>query len=97
MKKSTNKIILAIVLLLCLAAPLASIWIDFGGGTDDAACEVIEGIAGPEPAMSVPAIGYEPSDEAEPWLFVLQVAIGITIFAVAYALLKRKTHDNVGQ
>lgn len=94
MNKTTNKIILVIILLLCLAVPIASAWIDFGGGTDDAACDVIHNITGHEgQVLEMNAIGYEPTDATEPWLFVLQVLIGICIFVAGYALLKKHTND----
>ncbi|MDO4771341.1 hypothetical protein [Porphyromonas sp.] len=98
MNKTTNKIILIVILLLCLAAPVASAWIDFGGGTDDAACEVIHNITGVEgQAIEMGAIGHEPTDASEPWLFVLQVLIGISVFVGGYILLKKHADDKSGQ
>lgn len=85
-----NIYMLIAVLLLCIAAPIASVWIDFGGGTDDAACEVIEMISGSNtPAIEMEAVGYEPTDATEPWLFVLQVVIGVVIFVAAVVALRR--------
>lgn len=94
MNKTTNKILLVVILLLCLAAPIASAWVDFGGGTDDAACDVIHSITGHEgQAIEMNAIGYEPTDAGEPWLFVLQVLIGISVFVTGYILLKKRADD----
>lgn len=98
MNKKYNKILLIVILLACLAVPVASAWIDFGGGTDDAACDVIHHITGQEgQAIEMEAIGYEPSDESEPWLFVLQIAIGIAIFVGGYFLLKKGADDKSQQ
>lgn len=95
MKKHTKNIILAVILLLCIAVPIISIFVDFGGGTDDAASGVVQEMTGQEQVLDVPKIGLEPSETAEPWLFVLQIAIGIAIFVVAYRLLHRLEKKNV--
>ncbi|MDN4754022.1 hypothetical protein QYZ87_05710 [Porphyromonadaceae bacterium W3.11] len=94
MKKRTKNIILAIILMLCIAVPVIGIFFDFGGGTDDAASGVVQSITGQEQVLDVPQIGYEPSEATEPWLFVLQIAIGIGIFVIAYIALNKLEEKN---
>lgn len=74
---------------LALALPIIGISVDFGSGTDDQAGEMVMRLApshDPSPFFS----GYEPSETAEPWLFVLQIAIGLALFAWALWTLKRR-------
>lgn len=74
---------------LALALPIIGISVDFGSGTDDQAGEMVMSLApshDPSPFFS----GYEPSETAEPWLFVLQIAIGLALFAWALWTLKRR-------
>lgn len=74
---------------LALALPIIGISVDFGSGTDDQAGEMVMRLApshDPSPFFS----GYEPSETAEPWLFVLQIAIGLVLFAWALWTLKRR-------
>lgn len=74
---------------LALALPIIGISVDFGSGTDDQAGEMVMSLApshDPSPFFS----GYEPSETAEPWLFVLQIVIGLALFAWALWTLKRR-------
>lgn len=87
--KKKYSIILALLGLLFLAAPIASMFIDFGSGTDDAACDVIEDVTGSGQFINIDTLGLEPSEAAEPWLFVLQVVIGLSIFFIAIWQLKK--------
>ncbi len=89
MKKS-NKITLILLGLLALAMPLLSIFVDFGQGSDDAAGTMIEHLA-PNYSIAERSFGYEPSEAAEPWLFVLQVLIGLAIFGFALYIYIKKT------
>lgn len=74
-----------------LALPIVGIVVDFGSGTDDQAGEMVTSLApGYEPSPFFTA--YEPSEAAEPWLFVLQIVIGMSLFAWAlYTLGKRQS------
>lgn len=89
MKKNSKQILLILIMLLCLAVPILSQFVDFGGGTDDAASEIVQGITGKEQVLQTPAIGFEPSEALEPWMFVLQIAIGVAIFIAAFIALKK--------
>ncbi|GAD05608.1 hypothetical protein HQ45_05880 [Porphyromonas crevioricanis] len=93
MKNLSNRIILSLLALLALAVPIVGIFVDFGGGTDDAAGEMIGQITpGFEPSDR--SFGISPSEEAEPWLFVLQILIGLILFAIAlYALNKNHKRE----
>ncbi|SUB89024.1 cobalt transport protein CbiN [Porphyromonas macacae] len=93
-KKTTHIIILLICGILFIAAPVMSIFFDFGSGTDDQAGEMIQSI---NPSYEPNALwqGFEPSETAEPWLFVLQVVIGIIIFAYAFGLLLKQRKENI--
>lgn len=76
--------------VLCLLAPLASTWVDFGEGADDRAGAMVESLA-PRYDTAPLIEAFEPSEAAEPWLFTLQVGIGIALFAWGiYIASKRK-------
>lgn len=94
MKRNINKYLLAILLIIFLTIPIVSIFIDFGNGTDDAASGIVQGITGQEQVLEVPQIGYEPSEAAEPWMFVLQIGIGIILFVIAYFALNKREKEN---
>lgn len=84
-------VLLSLGALLCLAAPVVSAYVDFGEGSDDRAGAMVESLAptySPEPLFTA----FEPSDALEPWLFVLQVVIGILLFWGAYRLLAKPTN-----
>lgn len=81
---------LSLLALVCLALPVVGGYVDFGSGADDQAGEMVEALAtGYEPTPFFE--GYEPSEAAEPWLFALQVGIGILIFALAYRAIRRRS------
>lgn len=90
MTKRTKQIILVLIMVLCISVPVMSIFIDFGGGTDDAASGIVQSITGQEQVLDAPAIGFEPSEGLEPWMFVLQVLIGVIIFIFAFRALKKQ-------
>lgn len=71
---------------LCLALPLMAGYIDFGGGTDDAAGELVEQIA-PQHQVSPWFEAFEPTEALEPWLFVLQALVGVLLFYWGYRVL----------
>ncbi len=80
---------LSALAVLALALPIVGTMVDFGSGTDDQAGEMVMRLApshDPSPFFS----GYEPSETAEPWLFVLQIVIGLALFAWALWTLKRR-------
>lgn len=95
MNKRRNKIIgLVVILLICLGAPIVSMFVDFGGGTDDAASGQVQeilGLAEEQQVLEVPSMGFEPSDALEPWMFVLQVVIGILLFLGALVAIRKYT------
>lgn len=74
--------------LFCLAAPIVSAYVDFGEGSDDRAGAMVEQLAPNYTPLSL-VESYEPSEAAEPWLFVLQVVLGIMLFAWGYLALIR--------
>ncbi len=84
---------LAVCGLIFLLLPLLGNVMELGDGTDDKAGELIQTVNPdyiPHPFWQ----GFEPSEAAEPWLFVLQVAIGIALFAWAFRLLKKQKNAN---
>lgn len=91
-RRKTKIIGLVVVLLLCLGAPIASMFVDFGGGTDDAASDQVRelvGLAEEQQVLEVPNMGFEPSEALEPWMFVLQVLIGILLFVGALIAIRK--------
>ena len=98
MKRSVDRlssVVLAIFGACCLAVPLLGFVLDVGAGTDDRASEVI-GMLHPEFAPKPLFSFFEPSETLEPWLFVGQVLIGISIFGwvVIYRLKKPKNNED---
>ena len=89
MNKKRNTYLLILIFIICASIPILGIFFDFGGGTDDAASEIIEQTTGGGKPLDVDYFGYVPTDQTEPWLFVLQILIGVSIFISAYILLKR--------
>ncbi|MDO4708083.1 MAG: energy-coupling factor ABC transporter permease [Porphyromonadaceae bacterium] len=75
--------------VLCLLAPIASSWIDFGEGADDRAGEMVESLAPNHDTTPLVEV-FEPSETAEPWLFALQVLLGIALFAWGYHMIRRR-------
>lgn len=68
--------------MLCLVVPLlGNVW-DFGEGADDRAGQMVEQLQ-PMQDTSGFFTAFEPSEASEPWLFSLQVFIGITLFTWA--------------
>lgn len=87
--------LLAVCGLIFLLIPLLGNVIELGGGTDDKAGELIQTV-NPDYTTRPLWEGFEPSEAAEPWLFVLQVAIGIGLFVWAFRILmkqKNSKHD----
>lgn len=75
--------------LLCLALPVLGGIIDFGAGADDMAGEAVMSLSpshDPSPFFSA----FEPSEALEPWLFALQVLIGLVLFGWAIWAMRRK-------
>lgn len=95
MAQQNKKSLFALICLLglCLLVPVVSMFIDFGGGTDDAAGAVVKQITGEAQVLEVPSFGYEPSEVTEPWLFLFQTAIGIVIFILALCMFKKESED----
>lgn len=88
-----SRIALSIGALVCLVLPLMAGYVDFGEGTDDAAGGMVQTLRpGFEENLMVPL--FEPSEALEPWLFVLQVAVGIGLFVWGYRSFARmrRTH-----
>lgn len=84
-----RQFLLSLGALICLAAPILSAYIDFGEGSDDRAGAMVESLA-PD-YMPMPLFeGYEPSEALEPWLFVLQVTLGIALFIWGYRLFAKR-------
>lgn len=83
-----SRIILSIGALVCLVLPLLAGYIDFGEGTDDAAGGMVQTLS-PDFQESPMVALFEPSEALEPWLFVLQVAVGIGLFAWGYRSFAR--------
>lgn len=84
-------VMLSVGALLCLAAPIVSAYVDFGEGSDDRAGAMVETISptySPNPFFTT----FEPSEALEPWLFVLQVLIGILLFWGAYRFIVRSSN-----
>lgn len=75
--------------LLTLAVPVVGMMVDFGSGTDDQAGDMVMSLA-PSHDPSPFFTAYEPSETAEPWLFVLQVVIGLSLFSWAMWTLKKR-------
>lgn len=71
---------------ICLLLPLMAGYVDFGGGTDDAAGELVEQIA-PDYQVSPWFEALAPSDALEPWLFVVQAFVGLALFYWGYRVL----------
>lgn len=92
MRRTANKVILGFLALLALSVPIVGIFVDFGSGTDDAAGEMIWEIA-PSYQPAERNFGLSPSEDVEPWLFVLQIVIGLVVFAVALYALKRSRKE----
>lgn len=81
-----ERITLYIAAGLCLVLPLMAGYIDFGGGTDDAAGQLVEQIA-PQHQVAPWFEAFEPSEALEPWLFVLQALVGVALFYWGYRVL----------
>ncbi len=83
---------MGIAAIACLAAPLLALSVDFGEGTDDRAGQMVEQL---NPGHNVQSLfsAFEPSESSEPWLFALQVCIGLGLFAWAIWTV-RKTKEN---
>lgn len=74
--------------VVCLALPILGGYVDFGAGTDDQAGDMVAQLSPsyePTPFFST----FEPSEALEPWLFALQVALGIALFVWAYRAFAR--------
>ncbi|MDO4692240.1 MAG: energy-coupling factor ABC transporter permease [Porphyromonadaceae bacterium] len=84
-----RQFLLTLGALVCLAAPILSAYIDFGEGSDDRAGAMVESLA-PDYLPTPFFEGYEPSETLEPWLFVLQVVVGIALFVWAYRLFSKR-------
>lgn len=86
--KSKNKWLLSLGAALCLAVPIVGIYIDFGSGADDLAGNLVETL---NSSYNTEALipSFEPSEALEPWLFTLQIAIGITLFVLALHYARR--------
>lgn len=69
--------------VLAITLPILAGYIDFGGGTDDAAGGLVQSIA-PHYEPQVWLEGIDLGETAEPWLFALQVLIGLIIFYISY-------------
>ncbi|MDY5858859.1 MAG: energy-coupling factor ABC transporter permease [Porphyromonas sp.] len=81
---------LSLLALGALAVPIVGMRIDFGSGADDQAGELVHQLnAGHDASPFISA--FEPSEAAEPWLFVLQIVLGIALFAWAIWSLRKKT------
>lgn len=87
--KTSRLILLSLLAMVCIALPVIGTVIDFGGGTDDAAGEMVASIS-PQHDTTPFVTAFEPSEAAEPWFFVLQVLIGVGLFAWALWKLRRK-------
>lgn len=87
--KTPHLMLLSLLALVCLALPVLGTVIDFGGGTDDAAGEMVASI-NPQHDTAPFFTAFEPSEAAEPWLFVLQVLVGVGLFSWAVWGLRRK-------
>lgn len=76
----------SIAVLACLALPILAGYTDFGEGTDDLAGQMAQQLNSGYEATPLFSL-FEPSEYAEPWLFVLQVTIGLSLFvgAIYYA------------
>lgn len=85
---STRSLLLGLGALVCLALPIMAGYVDFGEGTDNAAGSMVEQLHPsyePHPFFET----FEPSEALEPWLFTLQVAVGIGLFVWAYRAFAR--------
>ncbi len=81
--------ILTIGAFICLLVPVLGGYFDFGGGTDDGAgalAEKLDPTLNPEPFFTA----FEPSEALEPWLFALQVLIGVLLFVWAFRHFSKK-------
>ncbi len=78
-----SRLVLSLGALVCLALPLLAGYIDFGEGTDDAAGGMVQALRPGFEETPMVAL-FEPSEALEPWLFVLQVAVGVGLFAWGY-------------
>lgn len=77
-----HSILLSLGAVLCLAVPILGGYIDFGEGADDRAGEMVEQLNNTYNAEAL-FTSFEPSEALEPWLFALQVLIGIVLFVLA--------------
>lgn len=87
-----------IILLVCIGVifilvPISSVYIDWGMGSDDAACLLIEQINPKAEYKSHINWGYEPTDKQETLLFVGQIIIGLFIFG--FSLYKLNKMNNL--
>lgn len=84
-----NIILLIAVGIIFILIPISAMYIDWGGGSDDAACVLIEQIS--PKAEYKPHInwGYEPTDKQETLLFVGQILIGLFIFGFSLYKLNK--------
>ncbi len=88
-KKHLYTAILTIGAFICLLVPILGGYLDFGGGTDDGAgvlAEKLDPTLNPKPFFTA----FEPSEALEPWLFALQVLIGIALFIWAFRHFSKK-------
>ncbi len=74
---------------ICLLVPVLGGYLDFGSGTDDGAEALAERL---NPSHSIEPFfsAFEPSEALEPWLFALQVLIGLVLFAWAFHHFSKK-------
>lgn len=83
-------IVLSLFAVFCLAVPVVSNFVDFGSGADDQAGELVGRLA-PEHNAEPLFSSFEPSEALEPWLFALQVLIGLSLLGWAvYAIRKQQ-------
>lgn len=87
----SSKISLGLFALLGLTLPLMAGYFDFGLGTDDQAGDLVSTIAPNYTPMDWIKL-FEPSEALEPWLFVVQVAIGLGLIAWVYRTYWRAKH-----
>jgi cobalt/nickel transport protein len=85
MKRRVYYVLIAIVLVSC------PFWVQLfhpGDGTDDKAIDLLTSI-NPSYQPWVKRIGLEISESAEPYMFALQIAIGVIVFTFFFYLLKK--------
>ena len=91
MKRRTYYMLIAMLLISC------PFWVQLfhpGAGTDDKAIDLLTSI-NPSYHPWVKRIGLEISESAEPYMFALQITIGVIVFAIFFYLLrKNRSMDN---